>query len=142
MSSYISDAISTQKVAIYIRVSTAMQIDKDSLQVQKRELTAYSEMVLGIKDYVIFEDPGYSAKNTDRPDYQRMMERLRTGEFSHLLVWKIDRISRNLLDFAQMYAELKRLGVAFVSKNEQFDTSSAIGEAMLKIILVFCGAGA
>ena len=137
MSSYISDAISTQKVAIYIRVSTAMQIDKDSLQVQKRELTAYSEMVLGIKDYVIFEDPGYSAKNTDRPDYQRMMERLRTGEFSHLLVWKIDRISRNLLDFAQMYAELKRLGVAFVSKNEQFDTSSAIGEAMLKIILVF-----
>ena len=94
-------------------------------------------MVLGIKDYVIFEDPGYSAKNTDRPAYQRMMERLRTGEFSHLLVWKIDRISRNLLDFAQMYAELKRLGVAFVSKNEQFDTSSAIGEAMLKIILVF-----
>lgn len=137
MSSYISDAISTQKVAIYIRVSTAMQIDKDSLQVQKRELTAYSEMVLGIKDYVIFEDPGYSAKNTDRPDYQRMMERLRTGEFSHLLVWKIDRISRNLLDFAQMYAELKHLGIAFVSKNEQFDTSSAIGEAMLKIILVF-----
>lgn len=66
-----------------------------------------------------------------------MMDRLRTGEFSHLLVWKIDRISRNLLDFAQMYNELKQLGITFVSKNEQFDTSSAIGEAMLKIILVF-----
>ena len=54
-----------------------------------------------------------------------------------MLVWKLDRISRNLLDFAAMYDELKRLGVTFVSKNEQFDTSSAMGEAMLKIILVF-----
>lgn len=133
----ISAKLHSQKVAIYIRVSTIHQIDKDSLQVQRRELVAYCEMVLGIYDYEIFEDPGYSAKNTDRPDYIRMMEKLRTGEFSHLLVWKIDRISRNLLDFSTMYQELKKLGVTFVSKNEQFDTSNAIGEAMLKIILVF-----
>ena len=126
-----------KKAAIYIRVSTRYQVDKDSLEVQRRELKAYSEMILGISDYVVFEDPGYSAKNTDRPDYQRMMDRLQTGEFSHLLVWKIDRISRNLLDFAEMYSALKRYGVTFVSKNEQFDTSSAVGEAMLKIILVF-----
>ncbi len=132
-----SDKLNDLKVAIYIRVSTHYQVDKDSLQVQRRELVAYAQMVLGIHDHVIFEDPGYSAKNTDRPDYQKMMDRLRTGEFSHLLVWKIDRISRNLLDFANMYQELKNLGVTFVSKNEQFDTSSAIGEAMLKIILVF-----
>lgn len=133
----VADKLRALKVAIYIRVSTHYQIDKDSLQVQRRELIAYAQMVLGIQDFVIFEDPGYSAKNTDRPDYQKMMDRLRTGEFSHLLVWKIDRISRNLLDFANMYQELKNLGVTFVSKNEQFDTSSAIGEAMLKIILIF-----
>lgn len=126
-----------QKTAIYIRVSTQMQVDRDSLGVQRRELIAYSEMILGISDYVVFEDAGFSAKNTDRPDYQNMLRRLRTGEFSHLLVWKIDRISRNLLDFAEMYAELKKCGIVFVSKNEQFDTSNAIGEAMLKIILVF-----
>ena len=125
------------KAAIYIRVSTMYQIDKDSLKVQERELIAYCQMVLGIQDYVVFKDAGYSAKNTDRPDYQKMMERLRSGEFSHLLVWKIDRISRNVLDFASMYKELKSLGIAFVSKNEQFDTSNAMGEAMLKIILVF-----
>lgn len=135
--SIMSEETQHQKVAIYIRVSTHWQIDKDSLQVQRRELAAYAEMVLGIKDYFVFEDPGYSAKNTDRPDYQNMMARLRSGEFTHLLVWKIDRISRNLLDFASMYAELKSLGITFVSKNEQFDTSTAIGEAMLKIILVF-----
>lgn len=129
--------LTDQKVAIYIRVSTQYQVDRASLPVQREELIAYSKYVLGIDSYEVFEDPGYSAKNTDRPDYQRMMARVRTGEFSHILVWKIDRISRNLMDFTAMYDELKRLGVTFVSKNEQFDTSSAMGEAMLKIILVF-----
>lgn len=133
----IRDKLSAIKVAIYIRVSTHWQVDKDSLKVQERELISYCQMVLGINDYVVFTDPGYSAKNTDRPDYQAMMDRIRTGEFSHLLVWKIDRISRNIIDFATMSEELKRLGVAFVSKNEQFDTSTAMGEAMLQIIMVF-----
>ena len=125
------------KIAIYIRVSTQHQIDRDSLAVQKRELIDYARIVLNSEDVEIFEDPGFSGKNTDRPAYQEMLSRIRTGEFSHLLVWKIDRISRNLIDFSSMYAELKKCGVAFVSKNEQFDTSTAVGEAMLKIILVF-----
>ncbi len=129
--------IEKQKAALYIRVSTTMQIDKDSLPLQKNDLINYVKFALNVSDYEVFEDAGYSAKNTDRPRYQQMMARLRTGEFSHLVVWKIDRISRNLLDFAAMYEELKRLGVVFVSKNEQFDTSTAIGEAMLKIILIF-----
>lgn len=125
------------KVAIYIRVSTLHQVDKDSLPMQRKDLIAYASLILGIADYEIFEDAGYSGKNTDRPDFQNMMDRVRKGEFTHILVWKIDRISRNLLDFAEMYEELQELRVTFVSKNEQFDTSSAIGEAMLKIILVF-----
>lgn len=129
--------IEQKRAAIYVRVSTQYQVDRASLPVQRSELVNYAKYALGIPDFVIFEDAGYSAKNTDRPDYQQMMARIRTGEFSHLLVWKIDRISRNLLDFAAMYSELKQLGVVFVSKNEQFDTSSAMGEAMLKIILVF-----
>ena len=126
-----------KKSAIYVRVSTLYQADKDSLPMQKKDLIAYSQLVLGIDDYEIFEDAGYSGKNTDRPGFQSMMQRVRNHEFTHVLVWKIDRISRNLLDFAQMYDELRRLRVVFVSKNEQFDTSTAMGEAMLKIILVF-----
>ncbi len=125
------------KAAIYIRVSTQYQVDRASLPVQREELINYAKYALNIDRYDVFEDAGYSAKNTDRPAYQQMMSRVRQGEFSHILVWKIDRISRNLLDFAAMYAELKKLGVVFVSKNEQFDTSNAMGEAMLKIILVF-----
>lgn len=126
-----------KRAAIYLRVSTVHQIDKDSLPMQKQDLIGYCEYVLGIKEYIVFEDAGYSGKNTDRPSFQKMMAQVRDGLFSHVVVWKIDRISRNLLDFTTMYEELKQLGVTFVSKNEQFDTSSAMGEAMLKIILVF-----
>ena len=128
---------SLNRVAIYVRVSTTYQVDKDSLPMQRQDLIAYAKLMLNTDDYVIFEDAGYSGKNTDRPKYQEMMSQIRQGAFTHLLVWKIDRISRNLLDFATMYKELKDLGVVFVSKYEQFDTSTAMGEAMLKIILVF-----
>ena len=127
----------SNKVAIYIRVSTTHQIDRDSIPMQKSDLIAYTKLMLNTEDYVIFEDAGYSGKNTDRPNFKKMMSQIRSGAFTHLLVWKIDRISRNLLDFSSMYKELKELGVVFVSKNEQFDTSTAMGEAMLKIILVF-----
>ena len=126
-----------KKSALYIRVSTVYQQDADSLPMQRKDLIAYSTIILGIEDYVVFEDAGFSGKDTNRPGYQEMFSRIRTGEFTHLLVWKIDRISRNLLDFADMFNELKALKVTFISKNEQFDTSSAMGEAMLKIILVF-----
>lgn len=125
------------RVAIYIRVSTTYQIDRDSLPMQRQDLINYSRYVLNNDNYEIFEDAGYSGKNVNRPQFQRMMDSIRTGEYSHLLVWKIDRISRNLIDFANMYRELKDRNVVFVSKNEQFDTSTAMGEAMLKIILIF-----
>ncbi len=130
-------AMSLKKAALYVRVSTLHQIDKDSLPFQRQELENYAKYALNIEEVEIFEDAGYSAKNTDRPKYQEMMKRIRSGEFTHLLVWKIDRISRNLKDFSEMYEELKDCKVTFVSKNEQFDTSTAMGEAMLKIILVF-----
>lgn len=125
------------KAALYVRVSTTYQIDKDSLPVQRQDLINYAKYAFNIDDYEIFEDAGFSGKNTNRPAFQNMMDRIRSGEFSHLFVWKIDRVSRNLLDFCDMYEELKKYNCTFVSKNEQFDTSSAMGEAMLKIILVF-----
>lgn len=126
-----------KKSALYVRVSTTHQIDKDSLPLQRSDLTNYTKYVLGIEDFEIFEDAGYSGGTTDRPAYQDMMNRIKKGEFTHLIVWKIDRISRNLRDFSEMYDELKKYNVTFISRNEQFDTSTAMGEAMLKIILVF-----
>ena len=71
-----------KKVAIYIRVSTMYQVDKDSLPMQRKDLIAYAELILGINEYEIFEDAGYSGKNTDRPAFQDMMYRIRNGELS------------------------------------------------------------
>lgn len=124
-------------VALYTRVSTGYQIDKDSLPFQKKELSAYCKHILHAEKTELFEDAGKSGKNTDRPAFLRMMKKIRAGEISHVVVYKIDRISRNLVDFSVMYDEFKKYRVTFISLNEQFDTSSAIGEAVLKIILVF-----
>lgn len=131
--------VSSPIVALYVRVSTGYQVDKDSLPHQKKELTNYCKYVLKVPDerVMIFEDAGKSAKNTKRPAYERMIQKIRAGQVSHVIVYKIDRISRNLVDFSLMYDDFKRNHVAFISLNEQFDTSSAIGEAILKIILVF-----
>ena len=126
-------------VALYVRVSTGYQVDKDSLPFQKKELKNYCEHVLHIdKNRIeVFEDAGKSGKNTNRPGFERMMKKVRAGQISHVIVYKIDRISRNLVDFSLMYDDFKYNRVTFISLNEQFDTSSAIGEAVLKIILVF-----
>lgn len=126
-----------KSVAIYVRVSTGKQADRDSLPFQIQECSAYVKHILKLDNVEIFKDAGRSGKNTARPEYQRMMEKVRSGQISHVVVYKIDRISRNLVDFSLMYDNFKDHNVAFISLNEQFDTSSAIGEAVLKIILVF-----
>lgn len=133
------NTLSEPIVALYVRVSTGYQVDKDSLPHQKKELKNYCKYVLKIPEdrIMIFEDAGKSAKNTKRPAYERMMQLVRAGKVSHVIVYKIDRISRNLVDFSLMYDDFKNNRVTFVSMNEQFDTSTAIGEAILKIILVF-----
>lgn len=129
----------TKKIALYTRVSTGYQVDKDSLQFQQQELTAYCKHILhaDMSTIEVYEDAGHSGKNTRRPAFERMMKEVKTGMISHVIVYKIDRISRNLVDFSIMYDEFKYNRVTFISLNEQFDTSSAIGEAVLKIILVF-----
>jgi DNA invertase Pin-like site-specific DNA recombinase len=133
----LSPAVTQKTVALYVRVSTKYQEDKDSIPHQIKELKAYCKHVLHLDNFEVFEDAGKSGKNTDRPAFQRMIKKIRSGLISYVVVYKIDRISRNLVDFSVMYDEFKKNRVTFVSLNEQFDTSSAIGEAMLKIILVF-----
>ena len=81
------EANKKNRVAIYIRVSTQMQIDKDSLPMQRKDLIAYSQLILNTTEYEIFEDAGYSGKNTDRPEFQRLLACLRNWDFTYLLVW-------------------------------------------------------
>ena len=85
----------------------------------------------------VFEDEGFSGGNLKRPDFQKMMDRVRKGEFRAIVVYRLDRVSRNISDFAGLIDELTKLDVAFVSIREQFDTSTPMGRAMMFIISVF-----
>lgn len=62
--------MTNNRVAIYIRVSTQYQVDKDSLPMQRNDLIAYCKLLLNTEDYVVFQDAGYYGKNTDRPMYR------------------------------------------------------------------------
>ena len=86
---------------------------------------------------VVFEDEGFSGGNLQRPDFKRMMEEVRKRKFQAIVVYRLDRISRNISDFTGLIDELTKLDVSFVSIKEQFDTSTPMGRAMMFIISVF-----
>lgn len=87
--------------------------------------------------YREYTDKGYSGKNTDRPDFLRMMRDIRAGLVKRVIVYKLDRISRSILDFTSTIEVFQQYGVEFVSATESFDTSTPIGRAMLHICIVF-----
>ena len=118
--------------AIYARQS----VDKmDSISIESQIEYCQYEARGGY--YKLFQDKGYSGKNTDRPNFQLMLEAIRNGEVKRVIVYKLDRISRSILDFATMMAEFHEHNVEFVSCTEKFDTSTPLGRAMLNICIVF-----
>ena len=85
----------------------------------------------------IYEDEGFSGGNLNRPDFKKMMEAAQQRKFKAIIVYRLDRISRNISDFSSLIEELSRLGIAFVSIREQFDTGTPMGRAMMYIASVF-----
>lgn len=124
------------KVAIYSRKSR-MTGKGESIQNQidlcKQHMKKYSD----VEDFYIYEDEGFSGGNSDRPQYQKMLEDARLKKFSTLICYRLDRISRNISDFSDTIEMLKSLDIAFISLREQFDTSTPMGRAMMYIASVF-----
>ena len=89
------------------------------------------------KPYLIYTDKGYSGKDLHRPDFQRMLAAVREGQISRIIIYRLDRLSRSLLDFASLIELFRSYGVAFVSTQEKFDTETPMGMAMLNIAMVF-----
>ena len=86
---------------------------------------------------IVFEDEGFSGGNLNRPDFKRMMKAAREHKFRAIVVYRLDRISRNISDFSSLIGELGKLGIDFISIRESFDTSSPMGRAMMYIASVF-----
>lgn len=95
----------------------------------------YGETAL--QSILIYEDEGFSGGNVNRPAFQRMISDAKAHKFTTIVVYRLDRISRNINDFAGLIDELSRLNVSFVSVSEQFDTDSPMGRAMMYIASVF-----
>ena len=118
--------------AIYARQS----IDKkDSISIESQlEFCRYELKGAESKEYT---DRGFSGKNTERPRFQELMQDIEKGLISKVIVYKLDRISRSILDFANMMDIFQLYNVEFVSSTEKFDTSTPMGRAMLNICIVF-----
>lgn len=88
-------------------------------------------------DAVVFEDEGFSGGNINRPAFKKMMAQIESGEFKALVVYRLDRVSRNVSDFSGLIENLNRRDIVFVSIREQFDTATPMGRAMMYIASVF-----
>ncbi|MCC8022869.1 MAG: recombinase family protein [Clostridiales bacterium] len=86
---------------------------------------------------IVYEDEGFSGKNLERPKFKEMMQAVKNQETSAIVCYRLDRISRNIGNFANLIEELADLEVSFISIKEQFDTSSPMGRAMMYIASVF-----
>ena len=127
---------------LYLRVSTERQaqVKEGSLDTQLGTLKKFCEIKSshGTEEWVVAEvyrEEGKSGKNTDRPEYQRMIQDIRQGKLNVILCTKIDRIHRSLMDFYRLHELLEKHNVAFVSLNENWDTSAPMGRFGLKLTL-------
>ncbi|MCL2843408.1 MAG: recombinase family protein [Oscillospiraceae bacterium] len=118
--------------AIYARQSGDR---KDSISIENQIDFCKHELKGGqCKEYV---DRGFSGKNTERPEFQALVRDIEQGKISRVVVYKLDCISRSIIDFANMMELFQRHNVEFVSATEKFDTSTPMGRAMLNICIVF-----
>lgn len=85
----------------------------------------------GNAEIIVYEDEGYSGKNTKRPEFQKMITDMKKRHYDYLVCYKLDRLGRNIADLAILIEELKRWETDFISIKEKFDTSTPMGKAML-----------
>ena len=86
---------------------------------------------------LVYEDEGFSGGTLERPQFKKMMGDAKEKNFRAIVVYRLDRISRNIGDFAKLIEQLNRMKIDFISIKEQFDTSSPMGRAMMYISSVF-----
>ncbi|MFH0754103.1 MAG: recombinase family protein [Candidatus Omnitrophota bacterium] len=135
--------MSTKLCALYLRVSTERQslVRDGSLDTQESRLKGYIDFRKGGEtDWKVvdtYREEGKSGKNTDRPELHRLLNDIKIGRVNTVIVTKIDRITRSLLDFYRLMDLFDKNNAEFVSLEENFDTSTPMGKAMLKITLVF-----
>ena len=130
------------RCAIYTRKSTEEGLEREfnSLDAQRESAEAYIQSQ-GREGWVClpdrYDDGGFSGGNMDRPALKRLMADIEAGKVDSVVVYKVDRLSRSLLDFAKMVETFDRRQVSFVSVTQLINTSTSMGRLMLNVLLSF-----
>ena len=130
------------RCAIYTRVSTEHGLDQEfnSLDAQYDAASAYIKSQAHAGWTLIrsrYDDGGYSGGSTDRPDLQRLLDDIRSRKINVIVVYKVDRLTRSLADFAKLVELFDAHGVSFVSVTQQFNTTTSMGRLTLNVLLSF-----
>ncbi len=127
------------KCAIYTRVSTSMQANKEynSCEAQRDRILSYIKSQDGLEVYREYSDPGFSASTIDRPAFTDLLNDIKQRKIDAVLTYKIDRLTRSSKDFYNLIEYFDKYGVNYISVSERFDTSSAAGRLLRNIMLTF-----
>src|SRR5262245_18678944 len=130
------------RCAIYTRKSTTEGLDStfNTLDNQRRAAEAYitSQQHAGWTPLPArYDDGGFSGGNTDRPALQRLLADAKNGVIDTIVVYRLDRLSRSLIDFLQIHNDLEKWGVGLVSVTEHINTTTPHGRMMVNVLLSF-----
>jgi site-specific DNA recombinase len=135
-------SVKAVRCGIYTRVSTDQGLDQEfnSLDAQYEASSAYIKSQAHAGWTLIrsrYDDGGYSGGSTDRPDLQRLLDDIRSRKIDVIVVYKVDRLTRSLADFAKLVELFDAHGVSFVSVTQQFNTTTSMGRLTLNVLLSF-----
>jgi site-specific DNA recombinase len=125
--------------AIYTRVSTDMQAEKEfsSCESQEEKIRSFIKSQNNWQVYKVYSDAGYTGANTNRPALQELLEDIKQNKIDIILAYKIDRLTRSPKDFYQLIEIFEQNNVSFISITERFDTSTPAGRLLRNIMLTF-----
>jgi len=125
------------KIGVYTRVSTDLQVRRgESLDEQVDEARSYCKYK-DISIVQVYREEGKSGKNIDRPELKKLLRDCKKGKIDTVIVKKLDRLSRSILDFEKLLRFFEEYKVTLISLRESFDTSSPMSRAAVRIVLVF-----
>lgn len=130
----------TKRCAIYTRKSTTMGLEQDfnSLDAQHEACAAYVRRQPGwTLVEQTYSDGGFTGANIERPAFQRLLADVAAGKIDVVVVYKVDRLSRSLLDFAKVMERFNAGGASFVSVTQNFSTADAMGRLTLNMLMSF-----
>ncbi len=130
----------TKRVAIYTRQSVDRGDEYGSTDAQREAVAAYVSSQRGVGWVAVearYDDLGFSGSTVERPAFQRLLHDVDAGGVDVIAVYKIDRLSRSLLDFTQLMRRFEQKGVEFVSVTQQFNTSTSVGRMTLNLLATF-----